>query len=154
MKKYILYVLIFISASCFAQNKNINTPQDQPFKGAKKINLSYPISGDSLFTYISKSLIKSGYAILSRDKELGTIATDVKHIKYIDYKMNLVINGNKVIITGQGNTGIGIRLGSVYSEPSWVDIEYRGKADMRRSVFDDMVRFAQTTIPETIEYSR
>lgn len=155
MKKLLFPVFLYISTFCYGQNKpEEGKAQLEPFKGAKKIQVTFPYGSDSLYNFVSKSLIKAGYAIVSRDKELGTIATDVKHIKFIDYKMNLVVDGNTVTITGQGNTGMGMSLGAAYVEPSWIDVDYRGKADMRRKVFEDMVKFAESTHPDKIEYSK
>ncbi|PSL42803.1 hypothetical protein CLV51_11019 [Chitinophaga niastensis] len=155
MKKLLFPLFVFISSFCFGQNNaGERKALLEPFKGAKKICLTFSFGADSLYAFVSKSLIKAGYAIVSRDKELGTIATDVKHIKFIDYKMNLVVDGSTVTITGQGNTGMGMTLGTAYVEPSWVDADYRSKADLRRKVFDDIIKFAESTHPDKIEYSK
>lgn len=125
-----------------------------PFKGAKKIIATYNISGDSLYTVISKALLKDGYVIASRDKELKTILTQSRHLKFIDYKAYLIVSDSSIIFTGSCNDGIGISIGFVYSEPQWIDVEYRGKSDSRRKAFDDIVRFAESSRPINIGYSK
>lgn len=125
-----------------------------PFKGAKKIIATYNISGDSLYTVISKALLKDGYIIASRDKELGTISTESRHLKFIDYKAHLIVSDSSIIFTGSCNDGIGVSVGIVYSEPQWVDVEYRGKSDLRRKAFDHILRFAESCGPINISYSK
>lgn len=126
----------------------------EPFKGAKKIIATYNISGDSLFTFISKALLKDGFVIASRDKELGTVATDPRHLKFIDYKVHVIVSDSSVTLAGVGTDGMGVQIGIVYAEPQWVDIDYRGRSDVRRRAFDDIIRFTESTKPNNITFSK
>ncbi|SKA29970.1 hypothetical protein SAMN04488128_103196 [Chitinophaga eiseniae] len=149
MKRIVLFLFMACPFSLFAQEK-----RDAPFKGAKRIIVNYNISGDSLYTFLAKSLLNEGYVIKAKDRELGTVTTEPKHIKFIDYRINVRVDGSEVVFTGSANSGMGLNMGGFTHDSQWMDVEYRSKADLRRNAFDDIVRFVESTQPVKIEYSK
>lgn len=146
MKKLLLILLLF---PCF-----LFAQESKPFKGAKKIIAEYALSGDSLYNQLSKTLLVSEYKIDKRDKDLLAISTEPKHIKFIDYKIQLYVDGHKAIFTGTANNGMSMQSGLFKTDSQWLDVDYRSKADLRRNCFDDIDKFVRGTSPLTITYNK
>lgn len=153
MKKLLFILSFCLPVLCLAQEKETNY-KTEPFKGANKIVSYYDITGDSLFTKISKYLLAYGYEIASRDKELMFITTGNKPIKHITYRLKIIIGENHITTTALYRSSIGMQIGYIKTEATDEELKYTGKAYVTRNAFDDIISFIESTKPIKIEYSK
>ena len=143
MKTTTLMALLLLSLPVFGQ-----MPAKQ-WKAIPKNTTSIEINNSNTasqnFKLVSETLLDNNFEITKRDKELGTITTGFKALPRAGtYKLNARCKNNKIIISGQFNSGISIEMYGVRSENEVIDIEKTGsyKSTYGRA-FGEMYNFSQ-----------
>jgi hypothetical protein len=145
MKRFLLLIMLAPLA--------VMAQKPAPFKGAKKIIADYEISGDSLLISMAKQLTAADYTVEKKDNELLIVTTEPKNLKYVDYKLRLLVKGNKVELMSKWKDNVTMSVGGAKMEQTWYDWEYaRSKGNIQHAIWGDIVKFINSTSPKKVEY--
>lgn len=127
------YLFLFlVSAICF-----VSYGQS---KGDSKI-IAAVSDTVNVFNRIALFLVQRGYTIETKDSELGYISTQPKKLsKWLpEVKVNAVISGNKITLSGFGDTGGLLTPNGLKSTGTFDPITYTGKNNFMRDCWNELV---------------
>ena len=151
MRKVLLLILILPASFIgYGQSEPVKPP-----KGVKHAICEYTKGADSLFHGLSKSLLTAGYTIDKRDKELFLITTEGKELRHVNYKIRVVINGNKADVSSKWMTNVTLSLGGAKLEQTWYDTEMaNSKGNVQNAIWKELMAFIESTKPNNITFEK
>lgn len=136
------------------KNVALSANEPTPSRGDQFIICDYTLSSDSLFKKISSDLLAFGYSIDKKDSDLFYLTTGEKPVKHLVYTMRVVIKGQQIKLNALYKSAVGFQFGNVKTEQVVSDVKYTSKMYVTRDVFDEMIKFAQSTSPQKIHFEK
>ncbi|QJB39755.1 hypothetical protein HF324_18580 [Chitinophaga oryzae] len=169
MKRFLLLVLCISAFQAYSQNRSDEEPrglfdkkkkvalsanEPTPSKGDQFIICDYTLPADSLFKKISGDLLAFGYSIDKKDSDLFYLTTGEKPVKHLVYTMRVIVKGQQVKLNALYKSAVGFQFGNVKTEQTASDVKFTSKMYVTRDVFDEMIKFAQSTSPQKIHFEK
>lgn len=149
MKKYIGFLLIFITANCLAQKKD-----SVAFNGATKIIITNNNGSESNYKLAGTALIDNGYSIEKKDSEFFQLTSSPKEIEGTNYFRQLIFNitakDDQIIIIPKTKR-LNNLMGSLGTENIFEQLPF-GKNKLSKDVYGRIEKLAKS-IGGTLTYS-
>lgn len=95
MSKFLIILLFILLVGCQAISTLPKNIRSEIPDGANKVIVSFDMSKDSLFLYVSEFLANENFRIYNLNKEIGFINTDGKRYgSEMEIRLNIVISEN------------------------------------------------------------